>query len=69
MRDTGIDEGQSMPHEALGYTRRGTIGPADGCDLSWAYAAGQMYSTVGDLYRWDEALYRDRLLASNYRLN
>ena len=21
-----------------------------------------MYSTVGDLYRWDEALYRDRLL-------
>jgi len=62
MRDTGIDQGQSIPHQALGYTRRGTIGPADRWDLSWAYGAGQMYSTVGDLYRWDEALYRDRLL-------
>jgi len=25
MRDTGIDQGQSIPYEALGYTRRGTI--------------------------------------------
>jgi CubicO group peptidase (beta-lactamase class C family) len=62
MRDTGIDQGQPTRHEALGYTRRGSIGPADRWDLSWAYGAGQMYSTVGDLYRWDEALYRDRLL-------
>ena len=65
MRDTGIDQGQSIPHEALGYTRRGTIGPAYRWDPSWAYAAGQMYSTVGDLYRWDEALYQDRLLGAS----
>src|SRR5215469_12442170 len=26
MRDTGIDQGQPTPHEALGYTRRGSIG-------------------------------------------
>ncbi|HKA10087.1 MAG TPA: serine hydrolase domain-containing protein [Candidatus Dormibacteraeota bacterium] len=62
MRDTGIDQGQSIPREALGYTRRGTLGPAYRLDLSWAYGAGQMYSTVGDLYRWDQALYRDQLL-------
>jgi CubicO group peptidase (beta-lactamase class C family) len=64
MRDTGIDQGQSVPHEALGYTRRGTIGPADQWDLSWAYGAGQMYSTVRDLYRWDQALYSDQLLGT-----
>jgi len=61
MRDTGIDQGQPIPHQALSYTRRGSIGLAYRWDPSWGYGYGQTHSTVGDLYRWDEALYRDRL--------
>ena len=31
-------------------------------DMSLPYAAGSLYSTVKDLYIWDQALYTDRLL-------
>lgn len=33
-------------------------------DLSNAYAAGGIISTVEDLYKWDQALYSDKLLNS-----
>jgi len=65
MHDTGIDEGYLLPQHAVGYTRRAAVGPAAQQDLTWAYGAGQMYSTVRDLYRWDLALYGDRLLGGN----
>jgi CubicO group peptidase (beta-lactamase class C family) len=64
MRDTGIDRGLPIAHEALGYTRQATIGPAYPLELSWSYGAGQMYSTVRDLYRWDRDLYSDQLLGT-----
>jgi CubicO group peptidase (beta-lactamase class C family) len=31
-------------------------------DMAWPYSAGALYSTVGDLYRWDRALRTDRLI-------
>ena len=33
-------------------------------DMSIPYAAGSMYSTVEDLYLWDQALYTDKLLSA-----
>ena len=33
-------------------------------DMSLPYAAGSMYSTVEDLYLWDQALYTDRVLSA-----
>lgn len=36
--------------------------PADPIDPSTLYAAGALYSTAEDLYRWDQALYTDQLL-------
>jgi CubicO group peptidase (beta-lactamase class C family) len=35
--------------------------------MSIPFAAGAVYSTVGDLFLWDEALYGDRLLPANLR--
>jgi CubicO group peptidase (beta-lactamase class C family) len=32
-------------------------------DMSLPYAAGGLYSTVEDLYRWDQALYTEQLLS------
>ena len=31
--------------------------------MSLPYAAGSLYSTVEDLYLWDQALYTDKLLS------
>ena len=31
--------------------------------MSLKYAAGGLYSTVGDLYKWDQALYTDQLVS------
>ena len=35
-------------------------------DMSFPYAAGAMYSTVEDLYLWDQALYTEKLLPKKY---
>lgn len=36
--------------------------PATVVDSSVAYAAGSLYSTVGDLYKWERSLYTNKLL-------
>ncbi len=35
--------------------------------MSIPFAAGAMYSTVGDLLRWDQALYTEKLLPTRLR--
>jgi CubicO group peptidase (beta-lactamase class C family) len=61
MRDSGV-EGSAGPTDgqAIGYESPGVPSPA--LDPSTLFAAGDLYSTVEDLYRWDQALYTDRLL-------
>lgn len=65
MQDTGYDLAETiLPHRAAGYDRT-----PDGLynttyvDMSVPYAAGALYSTVLDLYKWDQALYTNQLLA------
>jgi hypothetical protein len=36
-------------------------------DMSLPYAAGSLYSTVEDLYLWDQALYTDKLVPSDLK--
>ena len=36
-------------------------------DMSTPYAAGALYSTVEDLYRWDQALYGDEVLSAEMK--
>jgi len=50
---------------AVGY--RGQTDVADFIDMSIPYAAGGLYSTVEDLYRWDQALYTNKLIPKSLR--
>jgi CubicO group peptidase (beta-lactamase class C family) len=59
MKDTGMDDNDLEPlGGAIGYTRhagpRYTVGPA--IDRTHFFSAGAMYSTAGDLLRWNQAL-------------
>ena len=66
MKNTGYDHHDTIiPKRASGYSKT-----PDGytnalyLDMSIPYAAGSMYSTVEDLYLWDQALYTDKLLSA-----
>ena len=64
MTNTGVYSGQTdLPHEALGYSL-GTNGfkPALNSHPSWFGGAGALYSTVEDLYRWNEGIFNGRVL-------
>ena len=59
---------EGIPHRAAGYERSGNdLQNARFYDMSIPFAAGALYSTVGDLLLWDEALYGERLLPANLR--
>src|SRR5688572_8682128 len=66
MKNTGYDRHDPLIQKrAAGYAKT-----PDGyrnaayLDMSIPYAAGSMYSTVEDLYLWDQALYTDKLLSA-----
>jgi CubicO group peptidase (beta-lactamase class C family) len=64
LKGTGVDSTTTiLPNRAAGYVP----GPngrenAPFGDMSVPYAAGAMYSTVGDLHRWNQALYGGQIL-------
>ncbi|CAM4459684.1 serine hydrolase [Corallococcus exiguus] len=64
MKDSGYDVYATvLPKRASGHelTPDGYV-HAGYLDMSLPYAAGSLYSTVEDLYRWDRALYENKLL-------
>ena len=67
MSETGYDRLSTIvKNRALGYSFdpiQGQYVNAPGWDVSQRYSAGGLYSTVGDLYKWDQALYTDRLVS------
>lgn len=61
MQHSGYDDGNAPnPDFAQGYSRAGY--KTGFLNTTTLYAAGGLYSTVWDLYRWDQALYSDKLL-------
>jgi len=67
MNETGYDLHEPLlSKRAAGYEKKGAkyINAAY-LDMSIPYAAGSLYSTVEDLYRWDQALYTDKLLSAS----
>lgn len=64
MKNSGYDRHDLiLKNRATGYTTDGnswTNSPY--LDMSIPHAAGALYSTVGDLYLWDQALYTDKVL-------
>ena len=64
MTSTGYDHADEIvKRRARGYAP-GPDGPvnADYLDMSIPFSAGGLYSTVGDLYLWDQALYGEKIL-------
>jgi len=69
MKDSGYAHSETIiPHRASGYERSSSgLQNARFYDMSIPFAAGALYSTVGDLLLWDQALYGDRLIPANLR--
>lgn len=69
MNDTGYDvRSNILPGRAGGYRiNDGEPENAGYVDASVAFAAGGLYSTVRDLYLWNEALANGRLLSADSR--
>lgn len=65
MENTGYDSPYSiLPKRAMGYQKSGfEYTNAMFIDMSIPYAAGGMYSTVGDLFKWERALKNNRLVS------
>jgi CubicO group peptidase (beta-lactamase class C family) len=66
MTNSGYDRVTDIIKErASGYQEKdGRLENADFIDMSVPYAAGDIYSTVEDMYRWNEALAEDGKLLS-----
>ncbi len=69
MKDTGYDHHSTiLKNRAAGYERIGNgYANAPYLDMSLPYAAGSLYSTVEDMYKWDRALYTDKVLSQESR--
>ena len=71
MTNSGYDNHAPLIQKrASGYEKRpsGYVNAAY-LDMSLPYAAGSIYSTVEDLFKWDQALYEDKIIsAENKRL-
>ncbi len=69
LKDTGYDHSSVvLARRASGY-EPGLDGPINApyLDMSLPYAAGALYSTVEDLFLWDQALYTDKLLRADLK--
>lgn len=65
MNNTGIHSSTlKLSNEARGYTKEaGNYTPAVNWDMSWAGGAGALYSTVEDLFLWNEAVFNGKVLS------
>jgi CubicO group peptidase (beta-lactamase class C family) len=68
MRDTGVDDSADvLRHRAAGYRYEGTMPRhADYIDMRVPFGAGDLYSTTGDLQRWEEGLFGGRILQAEW---
>jgi len=66
MKDSGYDvTSVILPRRAAGYSRNGeSVANASFIDMGQPFAAGSLYSTVEDLYKWDQALEARKLLSA-----
>jgi len=69
MSDTGYDHLETiLPKRATGYGKNPTgFVNSSYVDMSVPYAAGSLYSTARDLYKWDRSLYTDKVLSQASR--
>lgn len=68
MHNTGFEQtGKVLKNRASGYDKFGiSYHNTSYIDMSIAYSAGGMYSTVEDMLLWDQALYTEQLIPKKY---
>ena len=69
MKNSGADKLDSvLSFRARGYSKRGkkTVN-ADFISMDWPFSAGILYSTLDDMYKWDRALYSDKIITKASR--
>lgn len=59
--------GGALPNEAIGYAED-SIGwkPANPVSMSWPLAAGNVRSTVGDLWKWNTSVFAGKLVSPEW---
>jgi CubicO group peptidase (beta-lactamase class C family) len=64
MNNTGVHTSTlKLDNEAKGYTKEnGAYKLSPNWDMSWAGGAGALYSTVEDLFTWNEAVFNGKVL-------
>ena len=69
MIGSGIDNGRTvLEKRATGYDKGGSsFTNSSYIDMSVPFSAGAIYSTVEDLFLWDQALYTEKLLPKQYK--
>lgn len=70
MDDTRLDDGFPQARRATPYKFNYDVfeyAHAEFRDPSTSFATGGIFSTLDDLYRWDQALYTDALISALYR--
>lgn len=69
MKNSGYDHHSTVLEErAAGYSKTfDGYNNAEYLDMSLPYAAGSLYSSVEDLYLWDQALYTEKLLSKKMK--
>lgn len=65
MENTGIDDNRKViPNMSSAYDASGEdFTPCEYLDMCSSFSTGSMYSTVDDLYKWDQALYTETLVS------
>lgn len=68
MKDSGYDNHEDiLKNRATGYEKQGgDYVNSSYIDMSIPYAAGSIYSTVEDLFKWDQALYTTNILPKEF---
>ena len=66
MKDSGFDDDTPLiARRAAGYSKTPEgYENAPYLEMQLPYAAGSMYSTVEDLFKWEQALYEDKILSA-----
>jgi CubicO group peptidase (beta-lactamase class C family) len=69
MTNTGIDSDTLvLQNRASGYlNKKDPYVHQPYMNINLAFSSGGMYSTVEDIYRWDQALYTEKLLSRKYK--
>ena len=67
MNDSGFDFGIELPNKAIPYDKEGTdIIPAKQLDLRLGGGGGGLYSTLEDMYKWNQSILQFKLLPKEW---